>query len=231
MNKIVFFTAFLLVLVGSVSAYGIYLNCPDSSTIGQTVKCSVDSDFPPGTTFDLIFSDSTNIIDRQPVTVLQNQATQYKLFDTQGLKNGQYTITIEFNGITPSMRSDSVGSQTISLSGVASPVTSLTTLTTPTPVQTTVLATSIATTQTTATPPPIQTTVLTTSIATTQTTAIITSSPNTTTTESLRDLIKEQNEKIEAQNSLIAEQNRKLSEQNDLLSQITGYFKKLFGWS
>ena len=231
MNRIIFFTACLLVLVGSASAYGLYLNCPDSGTIGQTVKCSIDSDFPPGTTFDLVFSDSTNMIDRQPVTVLQNQATQYKLFDTQGLKNGQYTITLEFNGVTPSMRSDSVGSQTISLSGVASPVTSLTTLTTPTPVQTTVLATSIATTQTTVTPTPVQTTVLTTSIATTQTTAVITSTPNNTPTQSLRDLIREQNEKIDAQSSLIAEQNKKLSEQNDLLSQITGYFKKIFGWS
>ena len=46
----------LLVLVGSVSAYNINLNCsPLTIPVGQTIKCSVDSDFPAGTSFNLNF--------------------------------------------------------------------------------------------------------------------------------------------------------------------------------
>lgn len=108
-----------LLLVGSVSAYGIYLNCsPTTLPVGDTLKCAIDSDFPPGTSFDVVFYQSqytSTEIDRQPLTIQSNQGTQYKLFDTSGLKGGQYKVEIQWNGVEPSMRSDSVSAMLISL--------------------------------------------------------------------------------------------------------------------
>jgi hypothetical protein len=52
---------------------------------------------------------------------------------------------------------------------------------------------------------------------------------NTTPTESVNQLIADQNKKIDEQNTLIAEQNSKISQQNGLLDQIIQLFKGLFG--
>ena len=38
------------------------------------------------------------------MTIQSNQATQYKLFDTTGLKGGQYKVEIQFNGVVPDVR-------------------------------------------------------------------------------------------------------------------------------
>jgi len=109
-----------LALVGSASAYGIYLNCsPLTIPVGQTIKCSIDSDFPPGTSFALNFYQkqyTATLISSQTMTIQPSQLTQYALFDTTGLKGGQYDVEIAWNGVVPSMRSDSVSSQIIMLS-------------------------------------------------------------------------------------------------------------------
>ena len=109
-----------LALVGSASAYGIYLNCsPLTIPVGQTIKCSIDSDFPPGTSFALNFYQkqyTATLISSQTMTIQPSQLTQYALFDTTGLKGGQYDVEIAWNGVVPSMRSDSVFSQIIMLS-------------------------------------------------------------------------------------------------------------------
>ncbi|MDD1701732.1 MAG: hypothetical protein LUQ31_01970 [Methanoregula sp.] len=105
-------------LVGSVSAYGFYLNCTDTLPVGQTLKCSVDSDFPAGTGFDLIFYQSqytATELDRKTMTIQSDQATQYALFDTTGLKGGQYKVEVNFNGAQPSLRSGSTSSALITL--------------------------------------------------------------------------------------------------------------------
>jgi len=76
-----------LALVGSASAYGMYLNCSDSVPVGQMIKCAVDSDFPAGTSFDLVFYQSqytSTEIDRESMTIQPSQATQYKLFRYYG---------------------------------------------------------------------------------------------------------------------------------------------------
>jgi len=49
------------------------------------------------------------------MTIQSNQATQYKLFDTTGLKGGQYKVEVQWNGVEPSMRSDSVSGMLITL--------------------------------------------------------------------------------------------------------------------
>ncbi|MFA6362767.1 hypothetical protein [Methanoregula sp.] len=116
-----------LLLVGSASAYGMYLNCsPKTIPVGDTLKCAVDSDFPPGTSFDLVFYQSqytSTEIDRQPMTIQPDKSTQYKLFDTTGLKGGQYKMEIHFNGVVPSMRDDSVSSLLITLTDRSSELT------------------------------------------------------------------------------------------------------------
>lgn len=107
-----------LALVGSASAYGMYLNCSQSVPVGQMIKCAVDSDFPAGTSFDLVFYQSqytSTEIDRQSMTIQPSQSTQYKLFDTTGLKGGQYKIEVQFDGPVPSMRSDSVSNELVSV--------------------------------------------------------------------------------------------------------------------
>ncbi len=116
-----------LFLVGSASAYGIYLNCtPLSIPVGQTIKCSVDSDFPPGTSFNLVFYQkqyTATEITSQTMTIQPNQLTQYALFDTTGLKGGQYDVEIQWNGAVPAMRSDSVSGQIIMLTDRSADIT------------------------------------------------------------------------------------------------------------
>jgi hypothetical protein len=116
-----------LFLVGSVSGYGMYLNCsPTTIPVGQTLKCAVDSDFPSGTSFDLVFYQSiytSTEIERQAMTIQSDKATQYKLFDTTGLKGGQYKVEIQFNGVVPDMRSDSVSSLLVTLTDRSSELT------------------------------------------------------------------------------------------------------------
>jgi hypothetical protein len=107
-----------LAMVGSASAYNINLNCtPLTIPVGQTIKCSIDSNFPAGTSFALNFYQkqyTATLISSQPMTIQPNQQTQYALFDTTGLKGGQYDVEIDWNGVvTPG--SDSTTSQILML--------------------------------------------------------------------------------------------------------------------
>jgi hypothetical protein len=107
-----------LAFVGSVSAYNINLNCsPLTIPVGQTIKCSIDSNFPPGTSFNLNFYQkqyTATLISSQAMTIQPNQLTQYALFDTTGLQGGQYDVEIAWNGVV-SIGSDSVTAQILSL--------------------------------------------------------------------------------------------------------------------
>jgi len=107
-----------LALVGSASAYNIYLNCsPLTIPVGQTIKCSVDSNFPPGTGFSLNFYQkqyTSTLISSQAMTIQPSQLTQYALFDTTGLKGGTYDVEIAWNGAV-SAGSNSMLAQIIQL--------------------------------------------------------------------------------------------------------------------
>ena len=88
-------------IAGTASAYQLYLSCPESVQVGLPLKCSIDSTFPAGTTFDIAFYQSgytATAISRQAVTIQESQVTQYKLFDTKGLQGGQYKVEIQFIG-------------------------------------------------------------------------------------------------------------------------------------
>jgi hypothetical protein len=112
MKRILLIVLFLLCFAGTASAYQFYLSCPESVQVGLPLKCSIDSNLPAGTTFDLVFYQSgytATPISRQSVTIQDTQATQYKLFDTKGLPGGQYKLEAQFSGNDESsLSSDSI---------------------------------------------------------------------------------------------------------------------------
>jgi hypothetical protein len=101
MKKIILIALCMLCIVGSASAYQLYLTCPDSVQVGIPLKCSIDSNFPAGTTFDVVMYQSgytATPIRRQSVTIQENWPTLYQIFDTRGLPGGQYKVEIQFIG-------------------------------------------------------------------------------------------------------------------------------------
>src|SRR5512137_2218522 len=101
MKRILLIVLFLLCIAGTASAYQFYLSCPESVQVGLPLKCSIDSNLPAGTTFDLAFYQSgytATPISKQSVTIQDSHATQYKLFDTKGLPGGQYKLEARFRG-------------------------------------------------------------------------------------------------------------------------------------
>jgi hypothetical protein len=87
-----------LCIAGTASAYELYLSCPESVQVGLPLKCSIDSNLPAGTTFNLGLYQSgytATAISLQAVTIQDNDATQYRLFDTRGLPGGQYKVEIQ----------------------------------------------------------------------------------------------------------------------------------------
>lgn len=134
MKTIILILIGIMLLSGTVSAYGLYVNCsPKNIQVGETLKCSIDSTLPAGRTFEMVFYQSqytSTEISRQTVTIQDSKATQYKLFDTRGLPGGQYKMEIRFNSPgSSSLSDDSVTNQLITLvdrSGdltITSPVT------------------------------------------------------------------------------------------------------------
>jgi len=108
----VVFILICLLIIGTASAYGLYINCSEKIQVGQPLKVSIDSDFPAGTSFDLVLYESrytSTEINRQTVTVQEDKQMQYKLFDTTGLRGGDYKVEIQFHGAdSPRLRTDSV---------------------------------------------------------------------------------------------------------------------------
>nr|WP_321352533.1 hypothetical protein [uncultured Methanoregula sp.] len=223
MKRVLLVTLSLLLLIGSVSAYGLYLKCPEQVQAGTPVKCSIDSDFPQGTPFTVVFSGPQTLSSESGL-IPANQVTIYKVFDTEGKSSGEYSVDLKFTGTESSrLRSDAVTTQKVMIiSGGPTTATATTLTTIPTAAPTSIMTQTLTTTV----PTPVPTTITITTSATILSTSIIT----TAQTKSMESLIAEQNKKIDDQNKLIAEQNKKLSEQNDMLSQITGYLKNLFGW-
>ena len=115
MKRIILIAVCLMGIMGTASAYQLYLSCPESVQVGIPLKCSVDSNFPAGTTFDVALYQSgytATSISRISVTVQENHATLYQLFDTKGLPGGQYKVEVQFNGLEEGkLSSDSVTSQ------------------------------------------------------------------------------------------------------------------------
>jgi hypothetical protein len=96
MKRIILIALCLLCIVGSASAYQLYLRCPESVQVGLPLNCSVDSNFPVGTPFEFVFYQSSAYtatpISRQNITIQKNNATIYQSIDTKGLPGGQYKV-------------------------------------------------------------------------------------------------------------------------------------------
>ena len=115
-----------LLLVGGVSAYGMYLSCPDQILPGQPLRCSVNSDYPPGTSFNLVFYQSqytATEIDSKAAIIQGNNGTQYFIFSTTGLKGGQYKVEVQFSGPYTQPRSDSIMGQIVQIIDRSSDIT------------------------------------------------------------------------------------------------------------
>ena len=112
MKKILLIALLLLCIVGTASAYNIYLKCPESVPAGTPIKCTLDSSFPAGTTFNLALYRSeytATKIQSQAVTVQADHNTQYLVIDTTGLPGGQYKVELQYTSdITPSSDSNSL---------------------------------------------------------------------------------------------------------------------------
>ncbi|MEI7857550.1 MAG: hypothetical protein WCH85_08615 [Methanomicrobiales archaeon] len=119
MKRIILIAILLMCLTTTASAYGLYLKCPESIQSGLPLKCSIDSDFPAGTTFNIVFYQSqytATEVSRQPITIQENQLTQYKLLDTEGLPGGNYKVEVQYTGSDePRLRSDSMTMQLIKI--------------------------------------------------------------------------------------------------------------------
>jgi hypothetical protein len=119
MKRILLISLLLLFTVGVASAYGVNLSCPSSVQAGMPIKCSFDSDFPTGTSFDLVLYQTqytaTEIKD-QPMTIQSNKNTQYFVTDTTGLPGGNYKLEVQFSGNEqPALRSGSITLQLITI--------------------------------------------------------------------------------------------------------------------
>ena len=112
MKRIFLIALCLMGIMGTASAYQLYLSCPETVQVGIPLKCSVESNFPAGTTFDVVLYQSgytATSLSRVSVTIQENHATLYQLFDTKGLPGGQYKVEVQFNGLEEAkLSSDSV---------------------------------------------------------------------------------------------------------------------------
>ncbi len=100
-KRIIFIALCLIGITGSASAYQVYLWCPESVQAGLPLNCSVDSNLPTGTTFDVVFYRSVYIA--APFSSLSfviggDHATMYQSFDTKGLPGGPYKVEVRFSG-------------------------------------------------------------------------------------------------------------------------------------
>jgi hypothetical protein len=112
MKRIILIALCVMCIAGTASAYQLYLDCPDSVLSGLPLKCSIDSNFPAGTTFNIVFYQTqytATEVSRQPITIQENQLTQYKLLDTKGLPGGNYKVEVQYVGADEArLSSDSV---------------------------------------------------------------------------------------------------------------------------
>jgi hypothetical protein len=113
MKQILLIALCIAGIVGTASAYGLYLDCPASIQAGLPLKCSIDSDLPAGYTFDLVLYRSqytATELSRQSVTIQEDKNTQYRLFETEGLPGGTYKVEMQLKttGGEESLRWDSV---------------------------------------------------------------------------------------------------------------------------
>jgi hypothetical protein len=100
-KRIILIALCLLGIAGSASAYQIYLSCPTSVQTGLPLNCSVDSNLPAGTPFDVVFYQSMYLaapFSSQSFVIPGDHAALYQSFATRGLPGGLYKVEVRFSG-------------------------------------------------------------------------------------------------------------------------------------
>jgi hypothetical protein len=112
MKRILLIAILLLAMVGTASAYNLYLTCPDKIQVGASLKCSIESNFPPGTTFNFVLYQSgytATQIKKQQITIQADKKTLYVTQDTTGLPGGTYKAEVQtINNDEQRFSSDSI---------------------------------------------------------------------------------------------------------------------------
>ena len=110
MKRFIFIALFLMCIVGTVSAYGVYLTCPPKVQTGVPLQCTLGGDFPAGTAFTVVLYQTqytATEVSSQTVTSQGDQKNQTAIFDTTGLPGGNYKVEAQVPG-SLTARSDSV---------------------------------------------------------------------------------------------------------------------------
>jgi hypothetical protein len=100
-KRIIFIALCLTGITGSASAYQVYLSCPESVQAGLLLNCSVDSNLPAGTAFDVVFYKSVYRaapFSRMSFVIGEDHATMEQSFDTKGLPGGPCKVEVRFDG-------------------------------------------------------------------------------------------------------------------------------------
>jgi hypothetical protein len=207
-------------LTGSVDGSKIRLSwtvIPDSRFQGYKVVISKNNPNPKYPDDGYLYY----ITDRNQHTATVDTSSSYNNGDFGGHMVPGETYYFSITTLYPDQK---VAGNTISLTCPGSTTATPTPTPTVTPVVTETATPEPTTTPSeTATPQPTKTTPVPT-----VTTATPTPGITTEPTQSVYNLIEQQNQKIDAQNQLIAEQNRKLSEQSGMLDHLLAFLRTLF---
>jgi hypothetical protein len=100
MKKIVLVLMGLIVLSGSVSAYQVNIEAPDTLSVGKPLIVTGITTFGIGTPIDVVlsFQLTTSTEVQRKIAYVQSDKTFKVVFDTTGLKKGMYKVEVPVNG-------------------------------------------------------------------------------------------------------------------------------------
>ena len=100
MKKIVLLVMGLLFLSGSVSAYLVNIDAPESLPIGKPLIVNGTTTFGIGTPVDVVlyYQLTTTTEIKRKIVYVQSDSTFRAVFDTTGLKTGMYKVEVPTNG-------------------------------------------------------------------------------------------------------------------------------------
>ena len=121
MKRIILIALCLMCITGTASAYGIYLNCPESVQAGSPLICVINSDFAAGTAVNIVFYQTqytSTEVSRQPLIIQKNDLSfnNTKILETTGLPGGNYKVEVQYTGTGDAgYRSDSKTMQLVKI--------------------------------------------------------------------------------------------------------------------
>ena len=121
MKRIILIALCLMCITGTASAYGLYLNCPESVQVGSPLICVINSDFAPGTAFNIVFYQTqytATEVSSQPLIIQKSDLSfnHTKILETKGLPGGNYKVEVQYMGTgEASLRSDSKTMQLVKI--------------------------------------------------------------------------------------------------------------------